>query len=78
LAWRHRKRQLIYGSLGFGVSAIVLCSIGVSIAQVSFGWRVEGPYLLPIQPILQFIICIGIFSLVTMDRKERNLFSRNK
>jgi hypothetical protein len=78
LAWRHKKKQLIYASLGFGTFAILLCSIGVAIAQVSYGWRVEGPYLLPIQPILQFMICVGIFSLITMDKKMRNLVVRNK
>ena len=78
LAWTHRKRQLIYASLGFGVGAIVLSSLGVAIAQVSFGWRVEGPYLLPIQPILQFLCVIGLFTLITSEIKLKSLFSRNK
>ena len=77
LAWRHRKRRIIYSSLGFGLCAIVLCAIGVAIAQVSYGWRVEGPYLLPIQPILQFLGVIGIFTLITME-KSKSLVSSSK
>lgn len=76
-AWKHRKRQLIYGSLGFGLLSILLCAIGVAVAQVSYGWRVEGPYLLPIQPILQFLCCVGLLTLITLDKKAINLFRRN-
>jgi len=69
LAWKHKKRYLIYAMLGFGVFAILLASTGVALAQVSFGWRVEGPYLLPIQPILQFLTCVGLYALITLDKK---------
>lgn len=78
LAWKHKKRNLIYALLGFGVFAILLASTGVALAQVSFGWRVEGPYLLPIQPILQFLSCVGLYALFTLDKKTLNLFRRNK
>jgi hypothetical protein len=78
LAWKHKKRYLIYAMLGFGVFAILLASTGVALAQVSFGWRVEGPYLLPIQPILQFLTCVGIYALITLDKTTLNLFRRNK
>jgi hypothetical protein len=77
-AWNHKKRALIFGSLGFGILGIVLCSVGVAVAQVSFGWRVEGPYLLPIQPILQFLCCLGLLTLITLEKKSINLFGRNK
>ena len=77
-AWRHRKRALIYSTLVFGILAITLCSVGVAVAQVSFGWRTEGPYLLPIQPILQFLCLIGLLTLITLDKKAVNLFRRIK
>lgn len=71
LAWKHKRRRLIYSYLGFGVCAITLCSIGVAIAQVSYGWRVEGPYLLPIQPILQLLCILGISTLITIGKKVK-------
>lgn len=78
LAWRHKKRFLIYSTLGFGIFAVLLASTGVALAQLSFGWRVEGPYLLPIQPILQFLCCVGLLTLFTVDKKAIKLFSSNK
>jgi hypothetical protein len=68
LAWRTRIRRVIYTSLAFGLTAILLNSIGVSIAQVSFGWRVEGPYLLPIQTIIQFLTLVGIVSIIKQPK----------
>jgi hypothetical protein len=78
LAWRHKKKKTIYASFGFGALAIILCSGGVAIAQVSYGWRVEGPYLLPIQSIVMFLCAIGLFSFITADKKIINLFRSNK
>ena len=68
LAWRTPIRRLVYTSLAFGLTAILLNSIGVSIAQVSFGWRVEGPYLLPIQAIIQFLTIVGIVSIIKQPK----------
>jgi hypothetical protein len=72
LAWNRENRLLIYSVLAFGIIGIILISLGVSLAQVSFGWRVEGPYLLPIQPILQFIILVGATSVISEKRKKVN------
>jgi hypothetical protein len=69
LGWKHPKRKLVFGALALGLFSFALCVVGVSIAQISFGWRVEGPYLLPIQPILQFLCCLGIFTLITLGKK---------
>ena len=72
-AWRTRIWRVIYTSLAFGLTAILLNSIGVSIAQVSFGWRVEGPYLLPIQPIIQFLTIVGIVSIIKQPKINSKL-----
>lgn len=64
LAWRLKNWELIYGSLLFSIMSLALNSIGVAIAQVSFGWRVEGPYLLAMQPLFQFYLVLGLVSLL--------------
>jgi hypothetical protein len=65
-AWKHRNRKLIFGALGLGIVSFAICLVGVSIAQVSFGWRSEGPYLLPLFPILQFLTLVGMMSLISL------------
>lgn len=65
-AWKNRNRKLIFSSLGLGIVSYAICLTGVSIAQVSFGWRSDGPYLLPLFPILQFLTLVGLMSLISL------------
>ena len=78
LTWQKENRLLVYAVFAFGIIGIILVSLGVSVAQVSFGWRVEGPYLLPIQPILQFITLVGATSLISEKRKTTESKSSSK
>lgn len=64
LSWRLKNWELVYGSLVFSIISLAANSIGIAIAQVSFGWRVEGPYLLAMQPLFQFYIVVGLVSLL--------------
>lgn len=64
LGWKNRERISIYLTLMFSAVAVALNSVGVAVAQISFGWFVQGPYMLPTQFILQFAIVVGIFSLI--------------
>jgi hypothetical protein len=71
-------RVLTYGGLIFGLLGIILVSLGVSLAQVSAGWRNEGPYLLPIQPLIQILILVGVGSLVSCKVDQSNAKSEKK
>jgi hypothetical protein len=75
-ARKEEDRVLTYGALIFGLLGIILVSFGVSLAQVSFGWRTEGPYLLPIQPLLQIIILVGVLSLASSKVNQTNANSK--
>jgi hypothetical protein len=68
LGWRHQKRELVFGALALGLFSFALCVVGVSIAQISFGWRAEGPYLLPLNPIIQFMSLIGSITFMSSTR----------
>lgn len=78
LAWRKENRFLVYSVFIFSLMGILLVSLGVSLAQVSYGWRTEGPYLLPMQPLLQFLLLAGATSLIADKRETKNLINRNK
>jgi hypothetical protein len=69
LVWRLPNRNLVASGIVLGLMSFVLCVVGVSIAQVSFGWRAEGPYLLPLYPIIQFLTLLGLMSLVSTTRQ---------
>jgi hypothetical protein len=59
----------------YGCISMFVSSIGVAIAQVSFGWRVEGPYLLTINVLIQFISGAGTFSFFEHHFRSKNLKS---
>jgi hypothetical protein len=73
IAWRNPQRKLVFSALSIGLFSFILCVVGVGIAQVSFGWRAEGPYLNPLQPIIQFLTFLGIMVMVS---KNKNITSR--
>ncbi len=70
-ARKHRNRNLIFSALGLGVVSFVTCLAGVSIAQVSFGWRSGDAYLLPLFPILLFVVTVGIYSFASSVEKMK-------
>lgn len=72
-AWKHRNRKLIFSALGLGIVSFAICLAGVSIAQISFGWRSEGPYLLPLFPILQFLTLVGLMSLISLNGQSSHI-----